>query len=72
MEMQVEGMALIRSKRGLLAKISRETGLSRGGVAKWERVPAERLPQIEQITGIPRQQLRPDICPPVATDADAI
>jgi DNA-binding transcriptional regulator YdaS (Cro superfamily) len=62
----IDGMGLIRAKRGLLAKVAQELGLSRAAVVKWPRVPAERLPDVERITGIPREKLRPDICPPDA------
>ena len=58
------GMALIRAQRGLLAKVARDLGLTRPAVATWTRVPAERLPEVEASTGIPRHLLRPDICLP--------
>lgn len=57
----VEGMDLIRAQRGLLAKVSRGLGLTRAAIVKWDKVPAERVVQIEEITGIPREQLRPDL-----------
>ena len=61
-----DGMELIRAKRGMLAKVAHDLGITRAAVVKWEKVPAERLPEIEEITGIPRHVLRPDIClPPV-------
>lgn len=59
-----DGMALLRSQRGLLAQVARYLGVTRAVVVRWERVPAERLPEVEAITGIPRHLLRPDICPP--------
>jgi hypothetical protein len=59
-----DGMVLIRSRRGLIGHIARSLGLTRGAVAKWDRVPAERVGQVEAATGIPRYLLRPDICPP--------
>ena len=55
------GMALLRAKRGLLAQIARALGVTKAAVGRWERVPAERVVEIERITGIPRQQLRPDL-----------
>lgn len=55
------GMALIREKRGLLAKIAHGLGLTRASVVKWEKVPAERVVDIERITGIRRELLRPDL-----------
>jgi DNA-binding transcriptional regulator YdaS (Cro superfamily) len=69
----MQGMDLIRSKRGLSAKIARELKLSTGAVAQWDKVPAERIPEIERITGISRQLLRPDICLPSAPpDAETV
>lgn len=62
--MDQHGMDLIRAQHGLMAKVSRALGLTRAAVVKWPRVPAERLPEVERITGIPRHRLRPDICPP--------
>jgi hypothetical protein len=59
---------LIRSKRGMFAKIAAELNLARSTVSDWSRIPAERLPEVERITGIPRHVLRPDIClPPQST-----
>jgi DNA-binding transcriptional regulator YdaS (Cro superfamily) len=58
------GMALIRAQRGLLAKVARDLGVTRPAVTTWTRVPAERIPEVEASTGIPRHLLRPDICLP--------
>ena len=54
-------MALIRARRGLLAEVARVLGVTRATVAKWDVVPAERVVEIERITGIPREALRPDL-----------
>lgn len=65
-------MYLIRSQRGLTAKLTRELGFtSTGAVSQWDKVPAERLPDVERITGIPRHVLRPDICPPPSDTNEA-
>ena len=53
------GMEAIRAQRGMSAKIARELGLTRGAVAQWRVVPAELVPEIERITGLPRHILRP-------------
>jgi DNA-binding transcriptional regulator YdaS (Cro superfamily) len=64
-----DAMALLRTNRGQLSKIARGLGVTRSVVVRWDRVPAERLPEVERITGIPRWVLRPDICrPPDAAD----
>jgi hypothetical protein len=38
--------------------------LTRAAVGQWDKVPAERLPEIEALTGFPRWMLRGDIVPP--------
>lgn len=55
------GMSLIRSRRGLSAKIALGLGITRGAVAQWNAVPSEFVVRIEQITGLPREALRPDL-----------
>lgn len=60
----IDGMDLIRAKRGMLAKVAHGLGFTRAAVVKWDRVPAEYLPRVEEITGIARCWLRSDICPP--------
>ena len=57
----LDGMQLIRAQRGLLAKVAKECGLTRAAVVKWDRVPAERIPEVERATGIARHELRPDL-----------
>lgn len=51
--------ALIEKK--LVRKIAEGLKLTTQAVYAWDRVPAERVVQVEQITGIPREELRPDI-----------
>lgn len=52
----------------LQAEIARGLGITRGAVAKWKRVPAERVLAVERISGIARHLLRPDIYPPPPSD----
>jgi DNA-binding transcriptional regulator YdaS (Cro superfamily) len=49
--------------RGGYAEVARLLGVSRQSVYKWvyRRVPADRLGEVEWVTGIPRERLRPDI-----------
>jgi DNA-binding transcriptional regulator YdaS (Cro superfamily) len=54
-------MDLIRSTRGLSAKVARELGITTAAVAHWRVVPAERVPAVERASGIPRHLLRPDL-----------
>jgi DNA-binding transcriptional regulator YdaS (Cro superfamily) len=52
----------IRSQGGY-AEVARILGVTRQTVYKWveRRVPAERVGEVEWLTGIPREILRPDI-----------
>ncbi len=59
-------IASYRSAQGLsLSQFAERIGVSRSYACQWEtgarRVPAERAVEIERITGIPREQLRPDL-----------
>jgi len=53
-----------------VAKVARELGIRPQAVSQWQRVPAERVLDVERITSIPRCRIRPDLYPPVA-DANA-
>lgn len=36
-------------------------GISPQAISQWKRVPAERVVDVERVTGVPRHRLRPDI-----------
>lgn len=57
---QLSGMEAVKGRMSL-AKLAREIGITRGAVAQWERVPAERMVDVSRVTGIPLQMLRPDL-----------
>jgi hypothetical protein len=44
-----------------LARIGEPFGITAQAVAQWEKVPAERVPKIAEITGLPKSVLRPDL-----------
>ena len=48
------------------AALARLIGVNRSTFLRWEdrRVPAERVLDVERITGVPRHALRPDLYPP--------
>lgn len=51
------------------AELAQRLGVRPPALCKWERkrVPAERVLEVERITGVPRQELRPDLYPPEAS-----
>jgi DNA-binding transcriptional regulator YdaS (Cro superfamily) len=62
----LESNALERAK----AALKGNTGLARAlteispqAISQWKKVPAERVLDVERVTGIPRHELRPDIYP---------
>jgi hypothetical protein len=54
------GMEAVRDRMSL-ARLARELGITRGAVAQWEKVPAERIGDVSRVTGIPLATLRPDL-----------
>lgn len=58
-------MALEKAKRiaGGTAKLAAWLSISSQAVSQWERVPVERVLEVERLTGVPRYELRPDIYP---------
>ncbi|MGW9230592.1 YdaS family helix-turn-helix protein [Pseudorhizobium sp. NPDC055634] len=54
-------MDAVRDKVKSLAALARDLGVTRGALAQWDRVPAERVVEVSRLTGIPRQILRPDL-----------
>lgn len=48
--------------RGKVALLARGLGISHAAVSQWSgHCPAERVVDVERITGIPREELRPDL-----------
>jgi hypothetical protein len=56
-----EGLRAAIAVVGGRVELARDLGINYRAVLSWRRVPAERLVQVERITGIPRQRLRPDL-----------
>ena len=54
------GMEAVRDRMSL-ARLAREIGITRGAVAQWDKVPAERIGDVSRVTGIPLDVLRPDL-----------
>jgi len=57
------GLSKAAEAVGSFAALARALGVTKGAVHQWTRVPAERVLAVEAATGVPRQQLRPDLYP---------
>lgn len=56
---------------GSQAKLGAAFGITAQAVSLWRRVPAERVVDVEKLTGIPRHVLRPDLYSSEETGAEA-
>ena len=50
-------------KVGSASELARRLGISHPALFRWKQVPAERVLKMEQVTGISRHDIRPDIYP---------
>ena len=41
--------------------LAKELGIDRNAIRRWPQVPARWIIKIERITGVPREDLRPDL-----------
>lgn len=48
-------------KRGRMSELARKLGITPAAIKQWDVIPADKLVGIENETGIPRQELRPDL-----------
>ena len=46
---------------GYVNAMSRAFGISRQAISHWDKVPMKHLARVSSETGIPRQELRPDL-----------
>jgi TorA maturation chaperone TorD len=72
--MRDPGLELAIRSVGGIRELSRLLGISQPAVSNWKRIPAERILQVESVTGLPRTVLRPDLYehPPMEDDLDPI
>ena len=56
------GLAMaIKAVRGGVSALARGLGVSRQNIYGWRRIPVDHVVAIEEITGIAREHLRPDV-----------
>jgi DNA-binding transcriptional regulator YdaS (Cro superfamily) len=56
-----EGLRLAIEAAGSSNALARLLGMSAQAFSEWRRVPAGRILQVEAVTSIPREKLRPDL-----------
>lgn len=56
-----EIVAWVIKKAGGAPALADAIGIRPQAVYKWTRIPAERAVDVERVTGIRREQLRPDV-----------
>lgn len=61
--MRDSGLSEAIAAAGGLSELARRIGIAQPSLSKWARIPAERVLQVETITGVNRQRLRPDLYP---------
>lgn len=49
---------------GTRTKLASKLGITLGAISQWERIPINRVHQVESITGVSRHVLRPDFFGP--------
>lgn len=48
---------------GNKSELARRLGVKVQSIQQWKRIPAERVLDVERVTGVPRHELRPDLYP---------
>lgn len=59
--MRDDGLERAIDAAGGIAQLARKIGISQPSVSTWTRVPAQRVIAVESATGVPRNDLRPDL-----------
>lgn len=58
-----EALALAIEKAGGTTALAAALGIKAPSIYSWQRVPAERVLEVERVSGVSRHRLRPDIYP---------
>lgn len=58
------GIALAIAAAGNKLRLAKLLGITHQSINQWTRIPAERVIQIEELTDVPREKLRPDLYAP--------
>lgn len=58
-----QGLELALARTNGAYGLAKAVGLTHQAIQKWQRVPAERVHEVERASGVPRHLLRPDLYP---------
>lgn len=61
MVVETTGMVAVKSRVKNLAQLARDLGITRGAIAQWDDVPANRVGDVARLTGLKPETIRPDI-----------
>lgn len=61
MQVMDAGLKMAIAAAGGPVKFAAKLKIRRQAVSKWKKCPAHRIIQVEKISGIPREELRPDL-----------
>lgn len=59
--MRDPGLQQAINAAGGVSELARKIGIAQPSISNWSRVPAERVASVEQVTGVDRALLRPDL-----------
>ncbi|MFK4539605.1 TorA maturation chaperone TorD [Bradyrhizobium ottawaense] len=70
--MRDDGLDRAIDAAGGIAQLARKIGISQPSVSNWTRVPAQRVIAVETATGVPRNDLRPDLYSEQAVSSELV
>lgn len=56
-----EGLAQAIAAAGGMRELARRLGITHNAIIHWDKVPADWMIEIERVTGVARERLRPDL-----------
>jgi DNA-binding transcriptional regulator YdaS (Cro superfamily) len=59
--MRSEPIRLAIEKAGSVKALAEMLNVTPQAISQWKRIPADRVPDLERVSGIPRHELRPDM-----------